>query len=87
MIDDAPCNHYAHCSRGLPFHLDFDLPLDVLHPFGPSYHTSEEAVVTLTAAHLLRLTVAATADVLDEEALARPPGFPLHFSSKHIDEL
>ena len=85
MIDDAPYNHYVRCYRGLSFHPDLDLSLDALHPSGPSYHTSEEVVVTLTAAHLLRLATAAAADALDEEALACLPGSPLHFSSKHID--
>lgn len=83
MIDDAPCNHYVRCFRGLSFHPDLDLSLDALHLSGPSYHISAEVVVTLTVAHFLQLAVAAAAD----DALAFPSGSPLHFSSKHINEL
>ena len=74
MINDPPCNHYVHYFRGFPFHPDFYLLLDVLRLSGPNYHFLEEVGVTLTVAHLLRLTVAAAVDALDEEVLACSSG-------------
>src|SRR4051812_41644518 len=70
MIDGVPCNHCARYFRGLSFHLDPDLSIYALHLSGPSYHTSGEEEVTLTDVHLLKSTVAVTADVPDEEVPA-----------------